>query len=333
MSMKNPLKTKILLLGYSYIAKKSVIRAMQNNPYMALVGIASQKNYHGIPSEYNSYDSYEDAIKNSDCDAVYISLHNSDHYKWIMESLKFNKHVICDKPAVLSSKQAMECYKKAGDKLIVFESIPYQYHAQHKILKRGIEQQKYPLQKITAHFGFPPFEKNNFRNFAKLGGGCLYDIGPYMVSAGQLYFSKRATRVYCSSYTPKSWDAPTSASVMIQYGRNQVLQGHIGFNLEYRNNLNLWGYDFNYAIDRAFSTPWNFPNFITYKSKDKIKNIPISPSDSFSEMFSFFHKLLHDKSDRKGFNRKFLEQAIQMDAMIKSAETQKPENIEYGDIK
>ena len=178
MSIKKIPKTKILILGYSYIARKSVIRSMQNNPYVALAGIASQKNYHDIPREYDSYDSYEDAIRNSGCDAVYISLHNSDHYKWIMESLKLHKHVICDKPAVLSSRQALECYKKAGDRLIAFESIPYLHHAQHKLLKKCIEQQKYPQQKITANFGFPQFEKKNIRNFAKLGGGCLYDIGP-----------------------------------------------------------------------------------------------------------------------------------------------------------
>lgn len=330
MKIKKNSKIKILLLGYSYIARKAVIKAMESNPSVALIGIASQSNYEDLPSSYTSYDSYEEAIKNSDCDVVYISLHNSAHYEWIIKSLKNNKHVMCDKPAVLNRKEALECYKEAGKSLLLFESMPYLYHTQHGVLKKYIGQQSHPLQKITAHFGFPALNPDNFRNFAHLGGGCLYDIGPYMTSVGQLYFNKPARQIYCNAYLPKGHVVPTSASVMIQYGENQILQGHFGFQLEYRNHLNLWGENFNFSVDRAFTIPPDVPNNIAYKTKDTIKNIPVPPCNHFSEMFTHFSGVFHNKSGYQRYNRLFLEQAIQLDTMIQSAETKNLKIVKCG---
>ncbi len=328
---KNP-KIRILILGYSYIVRKSIIKAIESNPYFTLVGIASKNKYREIPSKYKSYNSYGGAIKKSNCDVVYISLRNISHYEWIINSLKEGKHVICDKPAALNKKQALDCYKKAGNNLILFESIAYPHHKQHQILKKEIKKQLYPLQKITANFGFPPLDKGNFRNFAEFGGGCLYDIGPYIISVGQIYFNKRAEKIYCDAYTPKGSSIPTSASVMIHYGENKVLQGHFGFQLEYRNNLNLWGYQFNYSLDRAFTIPPDFSNAIIYKTKDKIKDILIPPCDHFSEMLTCFSRLLQGKSGKslKNLNKLFLEQAIQLESMIKSAKTKKVQIIDYG---
>ena len=71
MIKKNP-PIRILLLGYSYIAQKSIIRAIENNSNFILVGIASKSRYKGIPKEYIIYKSYEEAIKKSNCDVVYI---------------------------------------------------------------------------------------------------------------------------------------------------------------------------------------------------------------------------------------------------------------------
>ncbi len=326
-------KIKVLILGYSYIARKAIINAIENSPNFILAGIASNTNYKDIDPKYSPCASYDEAINSIDYDVVYISLHNGAHYKWIIKSLENKKHVICDKPAVLNEKQALKCYELAGENLLLFESIAYPYHNQHIILKKYIEKEKNPLQKITAHFGFPPLNKNNFRNFAKFGGGCLYDIGPYMISLGQLYFNKRARRIYCSAYTPEGFDVPTSASILVHYGINEILEGHFGFQLEYRNNINLWGQNFNYYVDRAFTIPPNLPNVIFHKKKDKIINIPVPACDQFLEMFNFFNKLLKDGKTYKNYNRKFLNQAIQLDAMIKSAQTKNFEIMDYGMIK
>ena len=153
-----------------------------------------------------------------------------------------------------------------------------------------------------------------------------------MTSAGQFYFNKRATKIYCNSHTSKNFDVPTSASATIHYGENETLHAHFGFQLEYRNTLNLLGQDFNYSIDRAFTIPPDLPSAIIHKSKDKIENILIQPCDHFSEMLDHFSGLAA-KGNTASFNKKFLEQAIQLEAMEKSARTKKPQAIAYGRLK
>ena len=117
--MKKNTKLKILILGYSQIARKSIINSIEKNKHFTISGIASESHYKEIDPKYDSYDSYDGAINNNGCDAVYISLHNAAHIIWIEKSLRKNKHVICDKPAVLNKQDALKCYKLAGKKLLI----------------------------------------------------------------------------------------------------------------------------------------------------------------------------------------------------------------------
>ncbi len=327
-----PQKTKLLILGCSYIVKKAVLGAVEKTPGIEIAGIASEHNYEGIPRQFPAFKSYEEGLRESGCNTVYISTRNTSHCGLILKSLERGKNVICDKPAVLNKKQAQECFKKAAGKLIIFESIAYPHHAAHAMLKGLLERQQYPLQKITAHFGFPPLPEKNFRNFARFGGGCIYDIGPYMASAGQLYFGRPAIRAYCESYIPPGSDVPTSASVMLHYGANRVLQGHFGFELEYKNSLELWGMGFSYSLARAFTTPPDLALKISAKEKDTAREIPVPPCDQFGKMLGEYVRIFN--SPKKGMpkNRLFLEQAIQLEALAESARKKRIVNISYEGV-
>ena len=51
------------------------------------------------------YKSYDFAIKTTKAKTVYISLINSEHFKWALKSLNSGKNVIVDKPLTLSLKK------------------------------------------------------------------------------------------------------------------------------------------------------------------------------------------------------------------------------------
>jgi dTDP-3,4-didehydro-2,6-dideoxy-alpha-D-glucose 3-reductase len=318
---------KILILGYSYIVQKAILNAIEKTENYEIAGIASKTKYNSIPEKYKSYDSYEKAIDNSGCDVVYISTHNSSHCELIRYCLNKNKHVICDKPAVLTKNDAVGCFKLARN-LLIFESIAYPYHKQH-ILIQGYLNALNPVQKMTVHFGFPPLDKNNFRNYPEYGGGCLYDLGPYAISAGRLYFKQPAKRIYCDVFYEKK--LPISASVMIHYGGNNILQAHLGFQLEYKNQLDLWGHGFNISLDRAFTIPPNLANTIRYKARDELKMVAVEQCDHFQKMFEHFRQLFYDND--LACNKRFIEQAIQLDAMANSAQGRRIITVDYGDMR
>ncbi|MSU54995.1 MAG: Gfo/Idh/MocA family oxidoreductase [Candidatus Taylorbacteria bacterium] len=320
-------KNKILLIGYSAIAQKAIIPAIKNHKKVTLVGIASQTKASKINSDLPIFDNYERAIEKSGCDTVYISTQNSSHYKLIDYCLKRKLNIIVDKPAVLSKKEAKKCYQLANNQLLIFESIPYLYHSQHQKLKIILESQTSSLNKISVQFGFPPLEKNNYRNDKKLGGGCLFDLGPYLVSVGQYYFNSRPKKVYCSVSINKQSGIPMLAAVTIDFGESKTLQGDIGFDLEYRNNLDLWGSGFYLSLDRAFTAPKDYTNNILYRSRNIAKDIPVESSDSFLEMFNHYAKIKPESYLQ--YNKAFLDQAIILDAIIKSSKSGRVETINY----
>lgn len=59
------------------------------------------------------YGNYEDMLKRDDIDAVYIATTMNYHYENILECLKWNKHVLCEKCMVLNYSQAEEVFTLA----------------------------------------------------------------------------------------------------------------------------------------------------------------------------------------------------------------------------
>lgn len=61
-------------------------------------------------------------------DAVYIASPHNTHYQYILKALENDKHVLCEKPIVLSASQAEEVYSLARDKnLVLLEGIKTAY--------------------------------------------------------------------------------------------------------------------------------------------------------------------------------------------------------------
>src|SRR5689334_11095784 len=60
-----------------------------------------------IPSAYGSYD---ELLRDPQVDAIYLSLPNSMHHEWTIKSLRAGKHVLCEKPISVSSKEAVEMF-------------------------------------------------------------------------------------------------------------------------------------------------------------------------------------------------------------------------------
>lgn len=318
---------RVLLIGYSYLAQKAIIPALEKSKIIDLVGIASRSKFTQIPNKFAKFNNYEEAINKSGCNAIYISVENSSHYQWIQYALKKGLHVICDKPAVMSQKEALKCFYLASDKLLLFESIPYLHHPQHQLIKDLLKKQKGQIKSINMSFGFPLLDSKNFRNFPQFGGGCIWDLGPYAASLGKYYFGKNPVTVYSQAFVNRG--IPESATITMHFADNQVLQALIGFSYEYRNNIQLWGSDFHFNIDRAFTIPSTFQNVIHHKSHDQISKIKAPKSDAFCEMFSNFAKLFNSKSDYAEVNKSFVDQATIIESINKSARKKKPVLINY----
>ncbi len=123
--------------------------------------------------------SYEAVIADPGVDAVYIPLVNNLHREWTLRSLEAGKHVLCEKPLGMNSREADEMAVAAiASGRLLMEAFMYRFHPRIRAL---VESVRDPIF-VQATFAFPLDDSSNYRLRPELGGGALLDVGCYTVS-------------------------------------------------------------------------------------------------------------------------------------------------------
>ena len=129
------------------------------------------------------FDNYDEFLK-SDIDCVFIGSVNSDHYQQVIKAAEAGKHILCEKPLAITSKQAEEMVdaSKRSNVLLAVNFV-YRLHPHVIKAKELIKNQiigKLVSVNVSSNYDFPP--SNNFR-FSKerSGGGALRDLGTHMI--------------------------------------------------------------------------------------------------------------------------------------------------------
>ena len=157
---------KILILGNSKIFQRKVYPALNKIKKLELE-LASKRLIKNNIKLDKTYNSYKIALKQTTAKIVYISLVNSLHYYWSLESLKHNKHVIIDKPITLSFSQTNKLLNLARKKnLLISEAIVFD---QHDIFEKMYSKINFQSKtEIFSKFHIPKLEEDNFRNYQPL---------------------------------------------------------------------------------------------------------------------------------------------------------------------
>jgi len=156
--------------------KKSTVTSVYSSDESRSRGLANKFSID------NHFSDYEKFLK-SDFDALYIGSANHNHYRQVIEAAKKHKHILCEKPLALNSRQAEEMYAAATENG-VYLSVNY-VHRFHPLLRKAKELiDKGMLGKIISveasfNIDYPP--DSNFRFVSESGGGPLMDVGTHMI--------------------------------------------------------------------------------------------------------------------------------------------------------
>lgn len=287
-------KLNIGLIGLGYIAGKAIAPAIKRSKHAKLEAVASRD--FGKAKQFATQfgcrplSSYQGLINDPKVDCVYISLPNALHYRWIIAALKAGKHVIVDKPAVLSFREARQVVETAKrNKVRFLEGYMFRFHPQHAKVLELIEKGAIgEILHYEAAFGFPPLPAENFRYSKSLGGGAINDAAGYLVSGSRMMFGQEPVKVHATVHKPKGLEVETRGAALLSFPGSRTAQITFGFEFSYRNCYTVWGSKGTITANAAFTKPTNLKPTIVLTTAKGTKNIPVRKADHFELMIDRF---------------------------------------------
>ena len=282
---------KILILGYSKIVRRRILKVLQSNKNKIFVATKSFKDpIPGIKKKYNSYDK---ALKECKPNLVYISLPNSMHYYWAKKALNYKCHTIVDKPITMNLSELNNLIEISNkSKKILSEATFFNYHSQFIKIRKIFKKTSYKF--IDAIFVIPKPSKNSILLSKKLGGGVLMDMGPYISSLPRIFNLKNIIdkKVLIKK---NNKNLIVSINFILNFKEGKYI-GKFKFNSNYLNTLRIKNKNTSAQIFRVFSPPSDEILRLNLKRKNKLKIFKFRQENCFKNYFEEIKKKIKDKN-------------------------------------
>lgn len=184
------------------ICKKSQLTALVSGSPDKMKKVAAQ---YGIKTENcYSYQTYDQLKSNKEVDVIYIVLPNALHKEYVIRGAKAGKHILCEKPMAISSKDCEEMIvacTAAKVKLMIAYRIQYQPH--NRKVRELVKNKTFGAVKyIEASNSQGSANPAHWRHKKALaGGGSLPDIGLYCLNTNRFILGEEPTEVFAYQYS------------------------------------------------------------------------------------------------------------------------------------
>lgn len=288
MNMERKLRWGIL--GCAGIAKRAFIPGVQQSASGIVAAIASRNastaretaERFGIPRYYGSY---EALLRDDALDAVYIPLPNHLHKEWTIRAAEAGKHVLCEKPIALSAEEATEMAavcEQAGVNLA--EAFMYRHQPRYRRLKEIVNSGEIGTVRgirgtFTLHVAAIG---DNVRFHKHMGGGALYDIGVYPISAARHILEAEPIAATVQAwFSPEHDGVDMMASGLLEFPGSVALTFDCGMWAAPRRTLEILGTDGRIEVPVAFGTDPG-TNFFVIIGEERRREETFPPVNQFT---------------------------------------------------
>ncbi|OWA37835.1 oxidoreductase [Saccharibacillus sp. O16] len=233
------------IMGTAAIAESAFIPAVQESERGQVLAVASRNveksrkmaDRTGVP---RSYGSYEELLADPEIDAVYIPLPNHLHKEWTIRAAQAGKHVLCEKPAALNAEETAEMLRVCEEQGVLFaEAFMYRYGSKHQRVRQIMESGEIgEIRALHGVFNYcTPDDKGNVRFNQAMGGGSIYDVGVYPISAARMILGTEP--IWASAhafFSPEHDDVDMAANGLLAFPGGVALSFECG----------MWAYNRSY---------------------------------------------------------------------------------------
>lgn len=281
-------KIKWGVLGTAYIFERDTARGMKlaKNCEMTAIAGRTLEKAEAFKEKYGfqrAYGSYEELLKDTEIEAVYIALPNTLHYEWTIKALKHGKHVLCEKPLAPTAQQAKEMFQTARqNQVLLMEAFAYQHSPYIKEIQKLIHDGAIgDVRYAEAALITSDYDHSNIRMRKETFGGSTYDIGVYSLSFLQRMMGMTPERIQAVSIlSPEGIDTYTTA--VMEYGGGVRSHFDCGMVLETEKNASLDRFQIHgskgsiRSIDFGFNAPGTLTYRLTaFEGTDEVRKVEV----------------------------------------------------------
>jgi predicted dehydrogenase len=252
------------ILSTALIGTQKVIPAMRKSAALVVAGIASRSlpaaeaaaAAHGIARAYGSY---EALLADPSIEAIYNPLPNHLHVPLTLAAARCGKHVLCEKPMALTSAE-LDVLRPYTSQVHIREAFMVRHHPQWAEVRERIRGGAIgALRFMQAPFSYFNDDPGNIRNRADIGGGALYDIGCYAITAGRWFFEGEPERVVAAIDRDPAFGTDRLVSGLLDFGSGRQLAFNVSTRSARYQRIQLVGTRGRIEMEIPFNAPQDAP--------------------------------------------------------------------------
>lgn len=221
-------KIKWGIIGTGDIARKfaSELSSLKDAEIVA-VGSRSKETAERFGKDFDiprRYASYGALAEDMEIDVVYIANLHPWHKDSVLQCLRKNKAVLCEKPFAMNSAEAVEMVECARrQKVFLMEAMwTHCFPAIIEVRKLIMQQAIGDVRLMEACFCNRATWNPQGRLFnLNLGGGALLDVGVYNVALAHLVFDRRPSQIKSIAHIGKS-EVDEQCSIILGYDNGAI---------------------------------------------------------------------------------------------------------------
>ncbi len=216
------------------------------------------------------HDTLEALIDDAEVQAIYLPLSNHEHAEWALRAIRRGKHVLIEKPMALTVAdiEAIETAARQHE-VTVMEGFMYRFHPQHARVREIVDSGligEVKFVRASYSFMMRPARMYRLAQNTGLGGGAMWDIGPYAIHSLRLWFDEPPVAVTAmAKYADTGADIATSGILDFGDGR----RGHfdISFECSRRSEYEITGNKGGIKCHTVWQLPGDVP-VISWSTED-----------------------------------------------------------------
>lgn len=246
------------------------------------------------------YDDMQTLLDDAEIQAIYLPMANGEHAEWALKAIAQGKHVLIEKPMALtvSDIAAIEAAAKKY-KVKVMEGFMYRFHPQHARVRELIDSGLIgDIRYVRTSYSFMmrPARMYRLAQDTSMGGGAMWDIGPYAIHSMRMCFGSEPLAVMAmAKYAETGADIATSG--MLDFGDGKRGHFEISFECSRRSEYDITGTKGSIKCHTVWQLPGDVPVISWFTDDGRRGEEQLIPANHFRlEIEHFSDCVLNDKA-------------------------------------